>query len=353
MEKGFTKEDTNAVKGIAIFCMIFHHVYPNISYIPVNKMENVTLLAFVAAVGKVCVALLTLLSGYGLSESYKRQAPLGVKENVKFVVSHYIKLVSLCWFVYIWTFMILYMLGDNILLRYGSGKIAVLKCIIDVFGISGLVKTPQILGGWYYTTIVVYYLLYPLVDFIVKKIKLVSLAFFAMPWIPWMLKYIFEVESMKKDYNSDQWYYYLFSFAFGIYLSKNRVLDKKVSKKKTTLRIIGSWLLLICCILLRAYLTIPVDLFLAYAIIDVYISSVSKCRGMRSFLETFGKESANMWLVHGVIISLACMWPFESSVCRFIVVFFFSYASALALEGIKKGMKYSIMIEKIRTLVTR
>ena len=78
MERNFTKEDTNALKGFAIVCMVFHHVYPNITYIPVNRIENVTVLSVIAAMGKICVALLTLLSGYGLAESYSKQSPTSV-----------------------------------------------------------------------------------------------------------------------------------------------------------------------------------------------------------------------------------------------------------------------------------
>lgn len=342
----FTKEDTNAVKGIAIVCMVFHHVYPNITYIPVNRMESVGILGLIAVMGKVCVALLTLISGYGMAKSYSKALPIHIKNKIRFVSSHYVKLISWCWFVFLWSVVIQYWLGNNILVGYGSGKTAGINLFTDLIGIAGVLKRPTILGDWYYTAIVVFYVLYPVIDYLIDKLKILFLFFTIMPWIPWTLKYIFEITKIENEYNSDQWMYYLFSFAFGVYLSKNNILDKKMKEKMNLSNVLISLLVLLIAILLRAYITIPMDLLLSYSIVLVYIYLVSYCDYLRKFLAALGAASAYMWLVHGIIIAITCMWEYKSAVSHFIIVLFFSYATAVVLKNLNENTKKIILVKK-------
>lgn len=68
----FDRRDTQAVKGIAIIAMVIHHFYLSdpAALIKINSLGDV--IKVFGATGKVCVALLTILSGYGLMESYKK-----------------------------------------------------------------------------------------------------------------------------------------------------------------------------------------------------------------------------------------------------------------------------------------
>ena len=57
-----SKQDTSALKGIAIIAMLCHHLYGFKSY--------TGFLSFIGIVGKVCVALFVFCSGYGLGVGY-------------------------------------------------------------------------------------------------------------------------------------------------------------------------------------------------------------------------------------------------------------------------------------------
>lgn len=75
MEK-FTKQHTNLCKGVAICIMLFHHLFFNqdswsLYYHKLN-LATKPLIAFVAAQGKICVAIFVLLSAYGLTFTMRK-----------------------------------------------------------------------------------------------------------------------------------------------------------------------------------------------------------------------------------------------------------------------------------------
>ena len=88
MEKNlhFNKNNTFLVKGIAIIFMVLHHcvgLYYNqfdLSWYSLNSsnVESLIILFFSTA-GKVCVPILTIVSGFGITKSYSRYNPESVK----------------------------------------------------------------------------------------------------------------------------------------------------------------------------------------------------------------------------------------------------------------------------------
>lgn len=67
---GFTKEDTVAIKGIALLMMLFHHCFWNaeftsqyaLDYSPFNQESIVSIGMFF----KICVSIFAFITGYGL-----------------------------------------------------------------------------------------------------------------------------------------------------------------------------------------------------------------------------------------------------------------------------------------------
>ncbi|WP_035280758.1 acyltransferase family protein, partial [Clostridium saccharoperbutylacetonicum] len=70
MNKDFTVEHTNYCKGIAIILMVIHHLYWNSPGYGIY-IGQVTLSQRIAAIGKVCVSIFLLLSGFGLAKTLK------------------------------------------------------------------------------------------------------------------------------------------------------------------------------------------------------------------------------------------------------------------------------------------
>lgn len=74
----FTKRDTKILKGIAIALMLCHHLFTfperlvGVSYVSVPFINGMTLAGCMGQFGKLCVALFTLLGGYGTYLSLSR-----------------------------------------------------------------------------------------------------------------------------------------------------------------------------------------------------------------------------------------------------------------------------------------
>ena len=105
-EEGFalslSSRDTGIIKGVAICLMLWHHLFPNALY-----SEGSSTVVFMAAVGKVCVSLFLLMSGYGLACQYSKVIA-GAKNlkdkfgvTIKFIAKRYVKFYTGYWIIFL------------------------------------------------------------------------------------------------------------------------------------------------------------------------------------------------------------------------------------------------------------
>ena len=77
MENGLKKEDSLALKGMAILMMVFYHCYYKVAkfqkYDVVFRGFSADQVITVASCMKICVALFAFVSGYGLMYGYKKE----------------------------------------------------------------------------------------------------------------------------------------------------------------------------------------------------------------------------------------------------------------------------------------
>ena len=70
------KKDTLAVKGIAILCMLFHHLFDKGSRYTIYHFSglilNQSITRQIASDCQVCVAIFAFLSGYGMTKRQKQ-----------------------------------------------------------------------------------------------------------------------------------------------------------------------------------------------------------------------------------------------------------------------------------------
>lgn len=339
----FTKRDTNIVKGIAILAMLFHHTFPNNPGIPIINSDGFSFQLLFATSSKICVSLLTILSGYGLMESYKKSDKPKMVKKLKFVFSHYIQLLSMYWVILFFCLLASYLESGNNIAIYGSGIQSIKFFIIDLFGLGILFNTPVFIGGWYLTAIIGFYFLFPLSEFMTKKLGIWFLAVTYIPWIYYLIR---------NDYNmhTDWWLFYLFSFAIGIYLSQRNILNK--IKAKTNKKCMVYCLAFFVAMFgLRFYLALPADSFLSLAIIFVEVCFISKLSALCVFLEKFGAMSANMWLLHVFIIGKLYNFSFADYVAKYIILCIISYSLSLLIEEVKVETGYNRLVKKARGLL--
>lgn len=102
MKQGLTKNDSFAIKGLAIILMLFHHLYCTadrfngfeIDFTPFSQ----TFVVNVAFLFKVCVSLFAFITGYGLLKSIAGQN-FNRKDIVKWNTTRLIKTLSGFWFI--------------------------------------------------------------------------------------------------------------------------------------------------------------------------------------------------------------------------------------------------------------
>ena len=342
MEGHFTKKDTNIVKGIAILAMVFHHIYPNNTALSIN-LENFSWLEQMAASGKICVALLTILSGFGLMESYKKSERSAKLYPIRFVLSHYIQLLSLYWIVWCFSIVAITIEGSSIWNVYGTGKVGIINLIIDLLGLGIVFHSPVWIGGWYLSAIVVFYCLFPILEWIVSKVGIVICIISYLPWIYYQTKGDLMM-------HTDWWLFYLCPFVLGIWLSQKDMLahEKEKVETKRTIVVVALFVLIL---VLRQYGTLIIDPFLSLSVILLEVHVASKVVKISEVLSEFGKESANIWLLHPFIISQISVYSFRNYQVKFLAVLFLSFLIAICLSKIKNGISYNKIVGKIRNVI--
>lgn len=337
----FSKLDTNITKGIAILAMLTHHIisgYPCESILLINWPGTFQVIGTTC---KVCVALFLILSGYGLSVSYQKSKK-GIKGQIKFILSHYIQLMFIYWPVLIVTQACrIFLFGwDSFAYFYNGTGVPIASFIVDLFGFGAFFGDWSYLGGWFLSAIVGLYILFPLLYFLVKKFGIPVLVILFLPWVIYMYK---------GDINmhTDSIVFYTFTFAFGIFLYKHNVLDRLKQIKKIHIIVLLTLLLPICFVL-RLIITLPFDTFLAFSIIIVEATWLWRLKTLSKFLNLFGVNSANIWLMHYFIYKIALTIGFVTEIQNFIFVVIFSLGFSLVINEIAKICKIDVLCKKLR-----
>lgn len=335
----FSKDDTAILKGIAILAMVLHHVAPNNTSVPVYLwgQGSFSLEFLLASCGKVCVSVLTILSGFGLAESYKRLTEKNLIANIKFIISHLIQLYSMFWSATALVSLMYYIKGVN---PYGSGLLGVKNMICAATGFGSVFKTPTVCGGWYIAAIIVFYVMFPIADFLTKKLKWGMIVISYVPWV----YYIY-----KNDINmhTDWWLFYLCSFVMGIYFSNSEFLAKQKGISNIFLSI-GAVVFLVGAVVLRAYVTLPADPVLAFALIEFEIFVLGKIPVIQNLFKVLGKNSSNMWLIHYAVLQDFTVLSFRTTFWRYSYIVFMTLGISVVLEMIKNGIGFTKLIKICR-----
>ena len=176
MKQGLSRDDSLAVKGIAVLMLLFHHLYCStgrfdgyaVSFFPFSEESIVEL----ALLFKNCVSIFAFISGYGLLKSIAAVPP-GRRAVFAWNAARLIRLLSGFWFAYAAAFLVTLCLSGLPLETYfgGSRVAGFFYMLNDFFGLAGLFETPTMNSTWWYmSAAVVYVLLVPLIYPVVRKV---------------------------------------------------------------------------------------------------------------------------------------------------------------------------------------
>lgn len=170
-------QDTNVLKGLALCLLLCHHLFyshrePDATnyFSDICFHGNWLLARFGNGFGKLCVALFVFLSGYGLTVSTENKG--GLNNLIGFYRNRMVKLMVNYWFIWL-VFVPFGVLAVGRTFPDVYGEHYVLKPLIDfcglayAFGFYGYNAT-----WWFYSCIIVLYLLFPLLYRIRKRLWL-------------------------------------------------------------------------------------------------------------------------------------------------------------------------------------
>lgn len=173
MYKTLTLRDTNILKGIALILLLIHHLF----YLDNGLYDDITIAGrgIVQTFGlwsKICVAIFVFLSGYGLTVQTEKAS--GVGNLAQFYWRRFTKLLFNYWFIWL-IFVPIGVYVFNYTFYEAYGNYAGIKFLLDA---TGLINAFGLYGynvtWWFYSCIILLYLLFPFLYRLLKKDTLLS-----------------------------------------------------------------------------------------------------------------------------------------------------------------------------------
>ncbi len=288
----FSKEYTFVIKGIAVIMLLLHHMFWKDVAVPIN-IHDISYSAIFVPATKTCVALFTILSGYGLYESSKKWTG----NAFEFIFKHEKKLMIGFWWVYLPVFIASFFLHRHgtPMDIYGHNIKGVVFFVLDGLGLKNMFNTPSLNQTWWYMeTIIMLYIMFPLLKKIIKR-------FFYLPLI---ISFIVLAAYNFMDFiGYEREILYLLPFVAGMMLSEKDILNKLANSEKMG-NVIGSVAFMLVGFVSCLFFKVIGNTFFALAIIILTIETgkyidLYRCR----FLITLGIHSMNIFLIHSFLYS--------------------------------------------------
>lgn len=348
----FSKEDTLAVKGIAILLMFFHHNFLKMerfeTYVIDGRPFSPETIVYLSQFCKICVGMFVFLSAYGMTLSFQKKSmdyTLTRKETIELTMRRYFKLMFGYWFIFILVqlFAVFYD-PQRILSKYGGeGKIAFIgKFGLDMLGLSDLFGTPKFIPTWWYMSLaIVMIFVMPILLGGYRRFGGAVLAGLAVllpkalgldetDLVRWLLCIVLGIWFADKD--------------ILVRLKQWQITDNKYFSKgcKFILGTLGLYLLVV----LRQSVFGADYMFLLDGIVPTYViwysyEFITGIRYVRNVLMFLGKHSMNMFLTHTFI---RAVWFDE-------FIYSWKYVGLIMLALTVTSLMLSIVIEELKKLV--
>lgn len=360
----FSVNDSTALKGIAIWMLMFHHCFMEptrlegyqISFFPFTQ-EFVIDVSYVL---KICVSFFAFISGYGLCLSAQKQCTDG-KSTEKWILTRIIKTMSGYWFIYVLMFLITQVTIAFPSRIYASDSflLSVAYAIADFLGMARIMDTPSmILTWWYMGAAVVYVVVVPLLLKSLDRFGATATAIIVF-LLPRMIGRGFE--------GGTRPYAFMFTVLLGMIFAKYDLFEKIENAKlikNTKWNEIVKFVFFIVLIIVgfHAYIDLPMSKtwefqYGLYAVTVLVFCKMYIVRIPRldKALIYFGKHSMNVFLIHSFVRYIYLkdvVYGQRHFILIAMVLYFISLAlSVWVIEPIKKWLRYdermNVLIEKI------
>ena len=359
MGTGLKKEDSAALKGVAILLMMFAHCFRSESFFqdyqvifsPFTAEQVISVTSY----GKICVSLFAFVTGYGLMFGYINNVKIKKKQSARgWVASHLLSTMSGYWIVAILSYVFLAAAGMLNIAKWGENVFQRVSAVAaDILGLSALLGTKTIRGAWWYiSAAIVFIVLAPLLAELIEKIggTAVILLVVLLPRVlnvgytggntpyPFLMAMVFGMVSCKYD---------LFAWAKNVKITGIRWLDQTLKFFLLgELVLFGAW----------SYFQADLKIFWEYCFAVVPLFVILFCvlflfriKPLRIILAYIGKHSLNIWLVHTFLRDYGAkyLWMGKYAWTAMIIIIGFSLAVSICLEFLKKVLGYNRLIGMI------
>lgn len=341
---------TNVAKGIATLLLLLHHLFH-------THPEYGLCLQSVASEAKVCVSLFVLLSGYGLTASYRNQAwgQWYWKRFVKLYMNYWfimLVFIPISWFVF----------GNSVYKVFpGDADVAWLKFFSQIVG------THMYFGGygfnptwWFISAIIVLYLLFPLLytvchqlhHWLTRKPLLAQGLFLCLGAL---LTYLLPCDACFRPYMP--------AFVVGIWAAYDGWFSRFFCTSSFRSFVIGilcgTIVLPLSCIVPDSLLFLKTPAFLLISIwfcwCSAQISIASHVR-LAKPLAFIGRHSLNIFLMHTFIYSIFfhdLFYSLSSPAIMFLLLLASSLIVSVTLLYLQRVSGYSALISRAQNFFPR
>lgn len=363
MKQDLSKNDSLAIKGIAILLMFFHHLYCTterfagyeISFFPFNQ----ELVVNISLMFKICVSIFAFITGYGLLKSIAATPP-GRKNIISWNITRLVKTLSGFWFIYTITFIVTMAIDRLPIQTYfkDSTTAGLIYIINDFFGLANLLSTSTLCATWWYiSAAVIFITAVPLIYTAAKKLGYIPV-FLLLAALPRLLG-----TGYPGGVNA---YTFIFPVILGMMFADYNLFEKieNHSPKKKTVSYIIHFLVFGALIVASYYIHASnynhtVAWELNYGIIPVFFICffrfcIIRIPIIKTVLKFIGVHSMTIFLSHTFIryyLNAVVYGSFRNFLIIYDVFFAMSLAVALVLDYFKKLCRYDKLINKLLSKV--
>lgn len=363
MQKGLTKNDSFALKGVAILMMLFHHLYwdemlfddQSVSFFPLSQSSVVSIALFF----KICVSIFAFITGYGLLKSVSK-IDFDRKNVFKWNITRLIKTMSGFWLIYVLSFIVSMIIDARPLEVYFGGSRAkgVLYVLLDFLGLANFFDTPTLNSTWWYmSAAIVFILIIPLIYMVSRKVG----------YLPVILVIVALPRLLNVGYPGGvNAYSFILPVVFGMLFAEYKVFERisdKLPKNK-----FASWAVsfvvfgvlgVASFILFRVYPQHEGWEF-NYSIVPVIVICFARyclirIPALKQVFAFLGKHSMTIFLTHTFIRGIYLsdfVYSFKNFMLIYVVLFVLSVVLAVIIDVLTDLVKYHQLIAKLNQKIS-
>jgi hypothetical protein len=368
MREGFSKQDTLALKGVALMLLLCHHLFTGTDqyvnyFIYYTEEDSFNITAMIAQYAKLCVPMFAMLGAYGLSVAYGRWLAAG-RSRTSFAWNRYLSLFAGFVVIFGLGLGVGALLGRSVSGIYGKGPGAWLYMLLDGTGLSGLVYTPTANATWWYMGFaVVQVVLLPMMHALVRRFGLLAVLGFSGFVLIGQHNYMLVL---------------LFSSMLGIYLAEGngfaRARDWRITRSAVASKAIKFVLYLLAfaatvvfCEAMPAsgnvdgvmrptyFRFVGFDVF-ALLLCGFLFEFVLPLKPLRFALAFLGRHSGNVFMLHTFLYAYFFMdfyYGFEEPEYIFGMLLVTSVGVSVVLEALKALLGYNRLETAVRARAAR